>query len=119
MLLAALMALAISSCTTGYSQCLHNGGGAFRCSVSSRQINQKARSSILTSCSDGDEEACRKGCVQSRDAEICDVWFAIKCPEDPSICQSACHLSHDRAACRGACEAGDQAACTDYFQTIP
>jgi hypothetical protein len=116
--LAALAALVLSSCTTGYTQCLHNGGGAFRCTVSSGQINQKAKANILASCSAGDEDVCRKGCGQTRDAEICEMWFAIKCPQDPSICQSACRLSHDRVACRGACEAGDQAACADYFQTV-
>ena len=116
--LAALIAVALSSCTTGYSQCLHNGGGAFRCSVSSGRINQSARAGILASCSAGNEAACRKGCDQTHDAQICDMWFAIRCPQDPSICQSACRLSHDRVACRGACEAGDQAACTDYFQTV-
>jgi len=113
-----LIALTLSSCATGYSQCLHNGGGIFRCSVSSKRINQQARASILASCSGGNEAACLKGCDQTRDPQICEMWFAIKCPQDPSVCQSACHLKHDRVACRGACEAGDQAACTDYFQTL-
>jgi hypothetical protein len=111
-----LVALASSSCTAGYSQCLHNGGGVLRCSVSSGQINQRARASALASCSAGDEDVCRTACAQTRDPQICDTWFAIKCPEEPSVCQSACHLAHDRVACRGACEAGDQAACIDYFQ---
>jgi hypothetical protein len=111
-----LVALLSSSCTAGYSQCLHNGGGVLRCSVSSGQINQRASASVLASCSAGDEDVCRKACAQTRDPQICDTWFAIKCPEEPSVCQSACHLAHDRVACRGACEAGDQAACIDYFQ---
>lgn len=117
MLLAALIALALSSCST-YSECLHNGGGAFRCSVSSGRINQRARASILAACSAGDEEVCRRGCGQTRDPQICDTWFTIKCPSDPSVCQSACHLTHDRVACSGACEAGDKAACSDYFQML-
>lgn len=116
--LAALIALALSSCSTGYSQCLHNGGGVFRCSISSGRINQRASAGILTACSAGDEEVCRTACERTRDPQICDMWFAIKCPTDPAICQSACHLAHDRVACRGACEAGDSAACSDYFQMI-
>jgi hypothetical protein len=111
-----LVALVSSPCTAGYSQCLHNGGGVLRCSVSSGQINQRAGASALASCSAGDEDVCRTACAQTRDPQICDTWFAIKCPEEPSVCQSACHLAHDRVACRGACEAGDQAACIDYFQ---
>ena len=110
-----LIAVALSSCT-GYSQCLHNGGGAFRCTISSRQINQTARANILTACSEGNELACQKGCGQMHDQEICDTWLAIKCPQDLSICQSACHLKHDRVACRGACEAGDKAACFEMTE---
>jgi hypothetical protein len=113
--LTALIALALSSCAA-YSQCLHNGGGVFACSVSSGQINQRATASTLASCSAGDEKLCRTACAQTRDPQICDMWFAIKCPEEPSVCQSACHFAHDPVACRGACEAGDQAACNDYFQ---
>jgi hypothetical protein len=79
-----LIAVALSSCT-GYSQCLHNSGGAFRCTISSRQINQTARANILTACSEGNELACQKGCGQMHDQEICDTWLAIKCPRDPSI----------------------------------
>ena len=107
-----LMAVALSSCT-GYSQCLHNGGGAFRCTLFQGQINQAAEADILAACGEGDELACQRGCSRMRDQEICDTWFAIKCPRDPSICQSACRLEHDRSACRGACEAGDEAACLD------
>jgi hypothetical protein len=107
-----LIAVALSSCT-GYSQCLQNGGGAFRCTVSSRQINQAARAEISAACGGGDEMACQKGCGRMHDQEICDTWFAIKCPRNPSICQSACRLQHDQVACRGACEAGDEAACLD------
>jgi hypothetical protein len=114
--LAAFMALTLSSCSGAYSQCLHNGGGAFRCSISSGRINQRAKASTLALCSAGDEEVCRKACSQTRDPQICETWFTIKCPQDRSVCESACHLAHDRVACRGACEAGDQAACTEYFQ---
>jgi len=116
--LTALIALALSSCGTSYSQCLHNGGGVFRCTVSSGRINQGARASTFAECSAGDEQVCHTACDRTRDPQICDMWFAIKCPTDPSVCQSACHLAHDRVACRGACEAGDQAACTDYFQMV-
>lgn len=90
--------------------------GVWSLTATSGQINQRATASALASCSAGDEDICRKTCAQTRDPQICDTWFAIKCPEDPSICQSACHLAHNRVACRGACEAGDQAACIDYFQ---
>jgi len=107
---------ASSSCTASYSQCLHNSGGIFRCSVSSRQINLRASASALDSCSAGDEARCQTACAQTRDPEICATWFAIKCPKDPSVCESACHVAHNQAACRGGCEAGDQAACTDYFE---
>jgi hypothetical protein len=73
-----LVALPSSSCTAGYSQCLHNGGGVLRCSVSSGQINQRARASALASCSAGDEDVCRKACAQTRDPQICDTWFATR-----------------------------------------
>ena len=115
---AALVAVVLSSCATSYSQCLHNGGGAFRCTVSSGKINQRANANALALCSAGNEEICRKACGQTRDPEICDTWFTIKCPTDAAVCQSACRLTHDRVACRGACEAGDQTACDDYFQMV-
>lgn len=107
-----LIAIVLSSCS-GYSQCLDNGGGAFRCTFSSGQINQTAKAKILAACSAGNELACQTGCGRMRDEEICDTWFAIKCPQDPSICQSACRLEHNPVACRGACEFGDAAACLD------
>jgi hypothetical protein len=114
--LTALVTLALSSCSAGYSQCLHNGGGALPCSVSSEQINQKANT--LASCSGGDEDLCRTACGQTGDPQICDMWFTIKCPREPSLCRTACHFTHDQVACREACEAGDQAACIDYGQMV-